>query len=196
MNAGDAFRHPTADIDAGAEIGAGTRIWQHCVVMAGARIGVQCKLAHNVFVESGVTVGDRVTIKDNVACYSGVQIEDDVFIGPNAVFTNVKTPRSFISRKSAFLATRICRGASIGANSTLVCGIEVGEYAMVAAGAVVTRSVAEFALVAGNPARRIGWVSRSGSRLGPDLVCPDSGEKYAEIDGKLLIAEAPIKELP
>jgi UDP-2-acetamido-3-amino-2,3-dideoxy-glucuronate N-acetyltransferase len=170
--------HASAEIAAGAAIGEGTRIWQHCVVLKGARIGRDCKLSHNVFVEGNVVVGDRVVIKDNVCLYDGLTIEDEVFIGPNAVFTNVRTPRAFVSRKQEFEGTVIGRGATVGANATVVCGNVIGEYAMVGAGAVVTGDVEPYALVVGNPARRIGWVSKAGEILGADLVCPRTGEKY------------------
>jgi UDP-2-acetamido-3-amino-2,3-dideoxy-glucuronate N-acetyltransferase len=170
--------HPTAEVAAGASIGEGSVVWQHCIILDDARIGSQCKLAHNVFVEGGVVIGDRVTIKDNVAIYSGVEIGDDVFIAPNVVFTNVTRPRAFISRKAEFVPTRIGRGASIGANATLVCGVTIGEFAMVGAGTVVIEDVPANALVVGNPARQIGWVSRTGAKLDADFRCPDTGEVY------------------
>jgi len=170
--------HPTAEIASDAVIGDGTRIWQHCIILGGAQLGRDCKLGHNVFIEGGVVVGDGVVIKDNVCLYQGVIVGDEVFIGPNAVFTNVRTPRAFVSRKNEFEATSIARGATIGANATIVCGNRIGDYAMVAAGAVVTADVPAYALVAGNPARRIAWVSKSGEVLGPDLVCPRTGESY------------------
>jgi UDP-2-acetamido-3-amino-2,3-dideoxy-glucuronate N-acetyltransferase len=154
--------HPTAQIADGASIGEGTRIWQFCIITEGARIGRDCKLAHNVFVEDGAVVGDRVVIKDNVCVYSGVTISDDVFIGPNAVFSNVKTPRAFVSRKDVFEQTRVGKGATVGANATIVCGYTLGDYSMIGSGAVITKDVAPYALMAGNPARRIGWVSRTG----------------------------------
>ncbi|HZQ14702.1 MAG TPA: acyltransferase [Pseudolabrys sp.] len=180
MSAAAAYRgHPTAEIAPGASIGKGCVIWQHCIILAGARIGESCKLAHNVFVEDGAVVGNRVTVKDNVAIYSGVEIGDDAFIGPNAVFTNVLRPRAFISRKDTFLATKVGRGATIGANATIVCGVAIGEFAMIGAGSVVIDDVSAYALVAGNPARQIGWVSRSGARLGENLICPETGERYA-----------------
>jgi len=177
--------HATAEIAPGARIGDGTVIWQHCIVLDGARIGRQCKLAHNVFVEGGVTVGDRVTIKDNVALYSGVEIADDAFVAPNAVFTNVRRPRAFIPRKSEFLATKIGKGASVGANATIVCGVTIGDYALIGAGTVVIEDVAAHALVVGNPARQIGWVSRSGARLDDNLKCPETGESYVLSGGGL-----------
>jgi UDP-2-acetamido-3-amino-2,3-dideoxy-glucuronate N-acetyltransferase len=171
--------HPTAEIAEAASIGDGTRIWQYCIVMGGAQLGRDCKLGHNVFIEGDVVIGDRVVIKDNVCLYDGVQLADDVFIGPNAVFTNVRTPRAFVSRKSEFEATFVDRGATIGANATIVCGNRIGDYAMVGAGAVVTADVVPHSLVAGNPARHIAWVSKSGEVLGPELICPRTREKYA-----------------
>ncbi len=181
--------HPTAEISPDAIVGGGTRLWQHCIVLKGARIGSGCKLAHNVFVEGGVTIGDCVTIKDNVCLYDGLDIADDVFIGPNAVFTNVRNPRAHVSRKAVFEKTTIGRGATIGANATIICGNTVAKYAMVGAGAVVTRDVPAFALMVGNPARRIGWVSAAGEILTDDLVCPSTGERY-RIEGDTLVRAA------
>jgi UDP-2-acetamido-3-amino-2,3-dideoxy-glucuronate N-acetyltransferase len=178
--------HPSAEVSPDAVVGDGTRLWQHCIVLKGARIGCDCKLAHNVFVECGVTVGDRVTIKDNVCLYDGLVIGDDVFIGPNAVFTNVRNPRAHVSRKDAFETTVIGRGATIGANATIVCGNTIAEYAMIGAGAVVTKHVPAFALMVGNPARRIGWVSAAGDILQDNLVCPSTGERYG-LEGGLLV---------
>lgn len=182
--------HRSAEIADAAIIGEGTRLWQHCIVLAGAQIGRDCRLAHNVFVEGKAVIGDRVVIKDNVCIYDGVVVADDVFIGPNAVFTNVLTPRAFVSRKNEFASTSIGRGATVGANSTIVCGNSIGEYAMIGAGAVVTSNVAPHALMAGNPARRIGWVSKAGEVLGDDLVCPRTGEKYVLSDRGLAAAGA------
>ena len=170
--------HPSAEIAAGATIGDGTRGWEHCIVLSDARLRRDCKLSHNLFVEYNVVVGDRVVVKDNVRLYDGVTIADEVFIGPNAVFTNVRTPRAFVSRKDQFERAVIGRGATIRANSTIVCGNVIGEFAMVGAGAVLTGDVEPYALVVGNPARRIGWDSRAGEILGADLVCPRTGEKY------------------
>lgn len=178
--------HPTAEISPDAAVGAGTRFWQHCIVLKGAHIGRDCKFAHNVFVEGGVWVGDRVTVKDNVCLYNGLEVADDVFIGPNAVFTNVRNPRAHVSRKDAFEPTRIARGVTIGANATIVCGNAVADYAMIGAGAVVTRDVRAFALMAGNPARRIGWVSAAGEILKDDLVCPRTGDRY-RLEGDALV---------
>lgn len=180
--------HSSAEIAAGAEIGTGTRFWQHCIVLKGARIGRDCKFSHNVFVEGGVVVGDRVVVKDNVCLYNGLRIADDVFIGPNAVFTNVRTPRAFISRKDQFEPTTVGRGVTIGANATIICGHVIAEYAMIGAGAVVAADVGPHALVAGNPARRIGWVSIAGEILGADLVCPRTGDKYVVTDAGLAVA--------
>ncbi len=178
--------HASAEIQDGANIGPGTQIWQHCIVMAGAVIGAGCKLAHNVFVESGVVVGDGVTIKDNVTLYEGVTIGDQVFIGPNAVFTNVRNPRAFLKHSDVYPPTLIRCGASIGANATLICGVTVGRYALVGAGSVVTRDVADHEVVAGNPARAMGWVSRIGERLDDDLVCPETGERYEKTESGLM----------
>lgn len=178
--------HPTAEVSPRAEVGPGSRVWQHCIVLAEAKIGARVKLAHNVFVESGVVIGDDVTVKDNVALYDGVTIEDQVFIGPGAVFTNVLTPRAFVDRKAEFGPTLVRRGATIGANATVLCGVTIGRYAMVGAGAVVTKGVLDHALVVGNPARRVGWVSRTGERLDPLLVCPRTGERYRETDKGLV----------
>lgn len=170
--------HETAIVDPGAVIGEGTRVWHWVHVCAGARIGRGCSLGQNVFVGNGTVLGDNVRVQNNVSIYEGVTLDDDVFCGPSMVFTNVHNPRSAVSRKHEYRATTVRRGATLGANCTIVCGITIGRYAFIGAGAVVTRSVADFALVAGVPARRIGWMSRSGGRLGDDLVCPLTGERY------------------
>ena len=176
----DSFVHPSAVIDDGAEIGPGSKIWHFCHVMPGARIGADCVLGQNVIVGPNVRVGDGVKIQNNVSVYAGVTLEDEVFCGPSCVFTNVLTPRAFVERKDEFSPTLVRRGATIGANATIVCGVTVGRYAMVGAGAVVTKDIAGHALVIGNPARPAGWVSRSGERLGEDLICPRSGERYRQ----------------
>jgi dTDP-4-amino-4,6-dideoxygalactose transaminase/acetyltransferase-like isoleucine patch superfamily enzyme len=174
------FVHETAVVEDGASIGRGTRVWHHCHVQAGAIVGARCSLGKDCFVASGARVGDGVRVQNGVSIYEGVSLDDDVFVGPHAVFTNVDAPRAFVSRRSELAPTHVGRGASIGAGATIVCGHRIGPYAFVGAGAVVTADVPAHALVVGNPARRIGWVSRLGRRLGPDLVCPESGERYVE----------------
>src|SRR5687767_11190923 len=190
--------HETSRVDPGAEIGAGTRIWHFSHVMAGARIGRDCMLAQNVFVAGGVSIGDGVKIQNNVSLYDGVTLEDDVFCGPSAVFTNVVTPRTHVSRKHANARTVVRRGAPLGANCTPLCGIEVGRYAFVGAGAVVTRDVPPHALLVGNPGRHVGWACACGERLGPrrapdgahlerTLICAACGAAYlANADGTAL----------
>lgn len=178
--------HETAIVDAGASIGSGTRIWHFSHVCSGAVIGQDCILGQNVFIGNRVRIGDRVKIQNNVSVYDDVYLEDGVFCGPSCVFTNVNNPRAEISRKHEFRPTTVRRGATIGANATIVCGHDLGEYCFIAAGAVVTRHVPAHALVAGVPARRIGWVSRAGERLGAELVCPRDGSRYRETaDGTL-----------
>ena len=178
--------HPTAVVDDGVHIGAGTTVWHFCHLLAGTRIGQNCVLGQNVMAGPDVVIGDGVKIQNNVSIYRGVTLEDEVFCGPSCVFTNVLTPRAFIDRKSELLPTLVRRGATIGANATIVCGVTIGRYAMVGAGAVVTHDVADYALVVGNPARRMGWVSRAGERLGDDLVCPRTGERYRESEDGLV----------
>ena len=180
------FAHESAVVDDGAIIGAGTRIWHFSHVSSGARIGKDCVLGQNVYVAPTVVIGDGVKIQNNVSLYEGVTLEDDVFCGPSMVFTNVLYPRAHVNRRAEFLPTLIRQGATIGANATIVCGNTVGRYAMVGAGAVVTRDVPDFALVVGAPAQRIGWVSRSGDRLKADLVCPRTGERY-KLEGETLV---------
>jgi UDP-2-acetamido-3-amino-2,3-dideoxy-glucuronate N-acetyltransferase len=186
----DYFVHPTAVVDDGAVIGKGTRIWHFSHVMKGARIGERCTLGQNVNVDGGSVIGSNVKIQNNISIYSGLEIEDDVFLGPSCVLTNVTNPRSQINRHSLYERTRIRRGATIGANATVVCGVTVGRYAFVAAGAVVTKDVPDYALVMGNPARRTGWMSRHGHVLKPaadgTLTCAESGYRYREVDGDQL----------
>ena len=172
------FIHPTAAVDEGVEIGDGTKIWHFTHVLAGSRIGRNCIVGQNVMLGPRVTIGDGCKVQNNVSIYTGVTIEDEVFCGPSCVFTNVLTPRAFVERKNEFLPTLVRRGATIGANATIVCGVTIGRYALIGAGAVVTRDVPDHALVVGNPARPMGWVSRTGECLGPDLVCPRTGERY------------------
>lgn len=176
------FVHPTAVVEPGVQIGPRTKIWHFCHLRRGAVIGAECVLGKGVFVDVGVHIGNRCKIQNHVSLYDGVYCEDEVFIGPSAVFTNVKNPRAFISRRGAFQRTLLRKGCTIGANATIICGIEIGSYAFVGAGAVVTRSVPAFALVVGAPARQIGWVSHAGLRLHFDeqgrATCPESGQMY------------------
>jgi UDP-2-acetamido-3-amino-2,3-dideoxy-glucuronate N-acetyltransferase len=160
-----AYVHSSAIVDEDVELGDGTKVWHFVHISAGARIGAHCTLGQNVFVGRGVKVGRGARVQNNVSLYEGVELEDDVFLGPSCVFTNAKNPRAFVSRKHAFLATRVRQGASVGANATIICGVELGAYCMVGAGAVVTRNVAPFALVVGTPARALGFVCRCGERL-------------------------------
>jgi UDP-2-acetamido-3-amino-2,3-dideoxy-glucuronate N-acetyltransferase len=187
------FAHETAVIDAGAQIGAGCQIWHFCHLMPGAVLGEGCKLGQNVFVASGVVLGNNVKVQNNVSIYEGVTCEDDVFLGPSMVFTNVINPRSVVNRQGAYQATRVGRGATIGANATIICGNQIGAFAFIGAGAVVTKDVPPYALVAGNPARQLGWMSRHGCRLHFDAqhraVCPESGERYALLDGKVEVID-------
>ena len=188
------FSHPTAVIDEGCRIGDNTHIWHFSHIMPGAVIGERCNIGQNVFIADGVIVGNGVKIQNNVSLYTGVICEDDVFLGPSMVFTNVINPRSFIVRKSEYRQTIIRKGATIGANATLICGNEIGEYAFVGAGAVVTKSVKPFSIVIGNQVRFSGWMSRYGHRLEFNIqgiaVCPESGENYLLKDGDVTILKA------
>lgn len=174
--------HPLSIVDEGSEIGVGTRVWAGVHVMRGATIGENCNIGENCFVEGGVTLGDHVTVKNNVALYDGAVVEDEVFLGPSCVFTNVMNPRAFISRKHEFKQTVVRKGASIGANATLICGHTVGRYAFVGAGAVVSRDVPDYALVYGTPAKIHGWVCRCGCKLtfasDGRAVCGECGLPY------------------
>lgn len=173
-----AFVHQSAYVDQPSVIGAGTKIWHFCHILANTHIGEDCVLGQNVVAGPDVRIGNGCKIQNNVSLYKGVELADGVFCGPSCVFTNVLTPRAGVERKDEFGATPVGRGATIGANATIVCGHRIGEYAMVAAGAVVTRDVADFSLVAGVPARAIGWVSRAGERLDDSLICKRTGETY------------------
>jgi UDP-2-acetamido-3-amino-2,3-dideoxy-glucuronate N-acetyltransferase len=181
--------HPSAIVDAGAVIGAGTRVWHFCHVMSGARIGAACVFGQNCFVGSAVVVGDRVKVQNNVSLYDGVELEDEVFVGPSAVFTNVSNPRAAVSRRIEFRMTLVKPGATVGANATVLPGLTLGEHCFVAAAAVVTEDVPAFALVTGVPARMAGWVSRHGERLELDAEgrarCPATGERYRLVAGRL-----------
>lgn len=185
----DYFAHPSAVIDDGSSIGKGTKIWHFSHVMSNCVIGDNCNLGQNVVVSPGVKLGNNVKVQNNVSIYTGVNCEDDVFLGPSMVFTNVINPRSAISRKDEYKETLVKRGASIGANATIVCGNSIGEYALIGAGAVVTKPVLPFALVVGNPAKHVGWVSEYGHKLkfdGSDIaVCPESGQHYQLQKGKV-----------
>jgi UDP-2-acetamido-3-amino-2,3-dideoxy-glucuronate N-acetyltransferase len=172
--------HESAYVDEPVRIGAGTRIWHFVHILKDCEIGEGCSIGQNVMIGPAVKVGSRCKIQNNVSLYAGVELEDEVFCGPSCVFTNVNNPRAALERKHEFARTLVRRGASIGANATIVCGHTLGEYCFIAAGAVVTGDVPAYALMAGVPARRIGWVSRAGRRLGPDLVCPDDGSRYRE----------------
>ena len=179
------LKHESSYVDPTANIGAGTKIWHFCNILEGAILGADCVLGQNVMIGKGVSIGRGCKIQNNVSVYSGVTIQDNVFLGPSCVFTNVTTPRAHINRKSEFATTMVKTGASIGANATIVCGNTVGKYAMIAAGAVVTHDVPNYALVAGIPARQIGWVSKAGERLDENLMCPRTGERYTNVAGKL-----------
>jgi len=176
------YHHETAVIDEGCQIGKGTKIWHFSHLMPGCVLGEGCNIGQNVFIASGVILGNNVKVQNNVSIYTGVTCEDDVFLGPSMVFTNVINPRSAVNRKSEYLSTHVGKGATIGANATVVCGHDIGEYAFIGAGAVVTHDVPAFALSVGNPARQIGWMSAQGCRLHFDenneATCEESGQKY------------------
>lgn len=176
------YVHPSAIIDEGAEISEGTKIWHFCHVMSEVQIGAKCNLGQNVFVANGVKLGQNVKVQNNVSIYSGVVCEDDVFLGPSMVFTNVINPRSHVNRRGEYQKTLVKRGASIGANATIVCGNTIGKFAFIGAGAVVTKDVPPYALLVGNPAKQIGWMSEFGMKLEFDennlAICSESGEKY------------------
>ncbi len=186
MPARDYFKHESACIDDGACIGDGTRIWHFCHVCAGARLGRDCVLGQNVFVAGEVEIGNNVKIQNNVSVYAGTVIEDDVFLGPSCVLTNVTNPRAQINRHSLYEQTLLRRGTTVGANATIVCGVTLGRYCFIGAGAVITRDVPDYALMLGNPARQRGWMSRHGhvlERRPADglMVCPESGFRYDEV---------------
>jgi len=185
------FVHETACVDEGAVIGAGTKVWHFSHIMSGAKIGRNCIFGQNVCVAGDVTVGNNVKVQNNVSIYAGAVVEDDVFLGPSCVLTNVTNPRSQVVRHSLYEKIVLRRGATVGANATIVCGVEIGRYAFIAAGAVVACDVPDYALMMGIPARRCGWMSRHGHRLGhPDadgaMVCPESGYRYREVSSGVI----------
>lgn len=182
--------HQSSYVDDGAVVGRGTKIWHFCHILPRTVIGENCSIGQNVMIGPNVKIGRNCKVQNNVSIYDGVELADDVFCGPSCVFTNVNNPRADVSRKDEFRRTPIGRGASIGANATIVCGHALGEYCFVGAGAVITKDVPSFALMAGNPARRIGWMSRAGERLSGDLVCPRSGEAYVESDGQCFLRDS------
>ncbi len=183
------FAHESAVIDAGCRIGKGTKIWHFSHIMADCELGEACNIGQNVVISPGVRLGKNVKVQNNVSIYTGVNCEDDVFLGPSMVFTNVINPRSHVNRKNEYAKTTVRKGASIGANATIVCGNEIGAYAFIGAGAVVTKEVLPYALVVGNPARQIGWISEFGHRLTFDeqgiAKCPESQEEYKLEDKKI-----------
>jgi UDP-2-acetamido-3-amino-2,3-dideoxy-glucuronate N-acetyltransferase len=183
------FAHETAVIDDGCKIGKGTKIWHFSHIMAGSEIGERCNIGQNVVILTGVKLGTNVKVQNNVSIYTGVICEDDVFLGPSMVFTNVINPRSAIVRKDSYMTTIVEKGATIGANSTIVCGNKIGRYAFIGAGAVVTKDVKPYALVIGNPARQTGWMSEFGHKLAFNAegyaVCPESHQKYRLADGNV-----------
>jgi len=187
--------HPTAIVDDGAQIGEGTRVWHWVHVCGGAVIGKACSLGQNVFIGNKVVIGDNVKIQNNVSVYDNVTLESDVFCGPSMVFTNVYNPRSAVPRKDEYRNTLVKRGATMGANSTIVCGITIGEYAFIGAGSVVNRDVPDYALMVGVPAKQIGWMSRNGARLDLPLKgegiakCPETGDQYKLLNNRCIFSE-------
>jgi UDP-2-acetamido-3-amino-2,3-dideoxy-glucuronate N-acetyltransferase len=186
----EVFIHETAIVENGCKIGAGTKVWHFSHIMGSAIIGDNCNIGQNVFIADGVKIGNNNKVQNNVSIYTGVECEDDVFMGPSMVFTNVINPRSAVIRKEEYKRTLIKKGASIGANATIICGIEIGHYAMIGAGAVVTKNVKDFELLVGNPARQIGWVSERGNKLQFDengiALCKETSSKYLLEDGKVI----------
>ncbi|HAB35646.1 MAG TPA: N-acetyltransferase [Cryomorphaceae bacterium] len=191
----DYTAHPTAVIDEGAEIGTGTKIWHFSHIMGPCRIGENCNLGQNVVISPEVILGRNVKVQNNVSIYTGVTCDDDVFLGPSCVFTNVTNPRSGVNRRGQYAKTHVGKGASIGANATIVCGHDIGAYAFVGAGAVVTKNIPDYALVVGNPSRQVGWMSEYGHRLSFDdtglATCPESGDRYELQSGKVVKMETP-----
>lgn len=188
----DYYVHPTAVVDEGCEIGSGVKIWHFCHIMPGCKIGEACNIGQNCVIFPEVVLGRNVKIQNNVSVYTGVTCDDDVFLGPSCVFTNVINPRSAVNRRGQYSRTHVGNGATIGANATIVCGHDIGAYAFIGAGAVVTKDVPPYALVTGNPARQTGWMSEHGHRLtfkDGSAQCPESGKTYRLEDGKVSVAE-------
>ena len=189
MSQNDFYAHETAIIDDGCTIGAGTKIWHFSHIMTNSRMGMRCNIGQNVVISPEVVLGDNVKIQNNVSIYTGVTCEDDVFLGPSCVFTNVINPRSGVNRRGEYAKTLVKKGASIGANATIVCGHDIGRFAFIGAGAVVTKTVPDYALVIGNPARQMGWMSEFGHRLTFDengvATCPESGQQYKLSEGQV-----------
>lgn len=183
----DYFVHESAYIDEPSTIGAGTKIWHFSHVLKDTTIGQNCNIGQNVVIGPSVTVGNNCKIQNNVSVYKGVHLEDGVFCGPSCVFTNVMNPRAEVNRQDEFKDTYVCRGATIGANATIVCGTKLGKYCLIGAGAVVNKDVPDYALMVGVPARRIGWMSESGDKLGTDLKCPTTGDQYELINENTLV---------
>lgn len=185
----DYFVHPTAVVDEGCEIGAGTKIWHFSHIMPGCKLGENCNIGQNVVISPEVVLGKNVKVQNNVSLYTGVTCEDDVFLGPSCVFTNVNNPRSGVNRRGQYAKTHVGRGASIGANATIVCGHDIGEFAFIGAGAVVTKDVLAYALVVGNPARQVGWMSEFGQKLKFSnqnvAYCSESGQQYQLINNQV-----------
>jgi len=186
----EAWIHESTIVDEGCYVGAGTKIWHFCHLISGCRIGRNCSLGQNVMVAKGVVLGDNIKVQNNVSLYEGVECEDDVFIGPSAVFTNVRNPRSAVSRKHEYQKTILRKGVTVGANVTILCGVEIGKYAFIGAGAVVTHDVEPYSLVVGSPARHSGWMSEHGHRLrfrsDGTAICPDTGNEYIFSCGKVV----------
>ncbi len=183
----DFYVHPSSFVDDGCEIGKGTKVWHFSHIMSNCKIGENCNIGQNVVISPGVILGDNVKVQNNVSVYTGVECEDDVFLGPSMVFTNVINPRSAVNRKNAYAKTLVKKGATIGANATIICGHTIGSYAFIGAGAVVTKNVPDYALLIGNPARQTGWMSAFGHKLHFNqegiAICEESGEKYTLKDG-------------
>ena len=183
------FIHQSSFVDKTSRIGLGTKVWHFCNIMKNAKIGKNCTIGQNVMIGSNVEIGDNCKIQNNVSIYTGVKLEDNVFCGPSCVFTNILTPRANINRKKRFLPTIVKNGATIGANATILCGNDLGEYCMIAAGSVVSKNVLNHSLEIGSPSKHVGWVSKAGIKLGEDLYCPYKDEQYILVDGLLKVED-------